>query len=257
MSDHVDNLIENKNILKEIQVIQLIVTDLTRFKDPNHVCVAGLTLDGQTCIRPMKEKGIGPSNPYLTYERCKLDNIRPGTIIEAHFKDTCCKEDPHIEDQNYRTLRVVRRGTSEEFEETLRRSATRTLATGFGVPVLTKCIPVNGPTPLRSITTLEITPTQLAISVCFDKLRATFTDGSGSTFSNLSVTDLGFVDYFGSGKAVTHELINFLRRARAMFLRVGLSRPFSSTDGRSGYWLQVNGIYTFPDIPNGIRSFLR
>lgn len=234
---------------------QIIVTDLTRFKDPAHVCVAGLTLDGQECIRPMKAKVPGQSHPYLTYDECKLGQILPGVIIEADFRSNGHIDAPHIEDQYYRNLRVVRQSTSAEFYDVLNASATTSLAAGFGVPVQTKYIPVNGPAPLRSIITLKIDPAQLTISNSFDKLRASFVDGVGVRLDGLSVTDLCFVDYFKNGKASLREVTNFCHNENEIFVRVGLTRPFASPDGRDGYWLQVNGIYTFPDVPNNIRKF--
>lgn len=37
------------------------------------------------------------------------------------------------------------------------------------------------------------------------------------------------------------------------FLRIGLGRIFS-IGGRTGYWIQVNGLYTFPQWINGTRK---
>jgi hypothetical protein len=38
-------------------------------------------------------------------------------------------------------------------------------------------------------------------------------------------------------------------------MRIGLSREYTATDNRNGYWLQANGIYTFPHFHEGIRGY--
>lgn len=40
-----------------------------------------------------------------------------------------------------------------------------------------------------------------------------------------------------------------------MFLRIGLITKFDHEDGRTGYWIQVNGIYTFPEFMTAIRTY--
>lgn len=40
-----------------------------------------------------------------------------------------------------------------------------------------------------------------------------------------------------------------------LYLRIGLSRPFQAPNGKNGYWLQVNGIYTFPEYMDYIRCY--
>jgi hypothetical protein len=48
---------------------------------------------------------------------------------------------------------------------------------------------------------------------------------------------------------------NFIQNQEDLYLRVGLGREYESKDGRKGYWLQINGIYTFPEYHEGIRSY--
>jgi len=50
-------------------------------------------------------------------------------------------------------------------------------------------------------------------------------------------------------------LNQLLQTKDAVFLRIGLSRAYKAPDGREGYWLQTNGIYTFPHYHEGIRSY--
>ena len=233
---------------------EIIITDLTRFKDVDHVCVAGLTLDGQVCIRPMKAKTQGNSHPYLTYEQCKSNGIFPGTVVKADFTASCGVHAPHVEDQHFRELKIIRRSTSDEFRDVLSNSACATPTRGFGVKVDTKLIPFDGPVPQKSIVTLKISPQRFTISHDYDKLRANLVDSSGVSQKNLPVTDLRYVDFFkthSNRQLAALKINSHFRSQSEIFVRIGLTRPYAAPDGRHGYWLQINGIYSFPDIWNG------
>jgi len=43
---------------------------------------------------------------------------------------------------------------------------------------------------------------------------------------------------------------NFIRQQDTVYLRIGLGREY-----QGGFWLQVNGIYTFPNYDTEIRSY--
>jgi len=73
----------------------------------------------------------------------------------------------------------------------------------------------------------------------------------------MPITELGFYDY-----AMKHHkdddldsLNQYIKSQKEAYLRIGLSRSYQSPDGRQGYWIQVNGIYTFPDYFKEIRSY--
>ena len=72
----------------------------------------------------------------------------------------------------------------------------------------------------------------------------------------LSITDRGFFDYAQKHQAdgKLNELQRFIRSQNEVYLRIGVGRQFKSGD-RDGYWLQVNGIYTFPNFLDEIRSY--
>lgn len=77
--------------------MRIVVTDLTRFQNKELLCLAGLTEDGQQCIRPLSASKPG----YLLFERCKELNILPGTILEGTFTIPQNIDAPHIEDRHY------------------------------------------------------------------------------------------------------------------------------------------------------------
>ncbi|MDE0410821.1 MAG: hypothetical protein OXI37_01185, partial [Gammaproteobacteria bacterium] len=73
-----------------------------------------------------------------------------------------------------------------------------------------------------------------------------------------SITDLGFHSYAENHhqEAGDYEDLNqLLHSQEEIYLRIGLSRYFQAPDGRAGYWIQVNGIYSFPDYFEIVRQY--
>lgn len=233
--------------------MEIIVTDLTRFTNKALLCMAGVTEDGQTCIRPMRASLPG----YLTYEECKKAGLLPGTILSGTFTPAQNAAPPHVEDNVFTNLNIRGRCTSQQFEDVLRRSSVRTFADGFGMPVNDKVLAVA---PLRSIVTLAVAPHQVTIVTGYngEGIKANVTDETGRTLRYLSITDLGFYDYVGNKatcRASIDDVNDFIASQDRLYIRVGLSRFFQAQDERAGYWLQVNGIYTFPNYQNIIRQY--
>jgi hypothetical protein len=229
-----------------------IVTDLTRFKKQDIVCIAAIEISSGVCIRPL---------PYLQAARCRELNILPGTIIEGDFVKGPDLTGPHQEDCSFTDISHLGACSATEFENILVGSLSDSIEQGFSVEMDNgqKFIPHTHAVD-RSIITLQVDPSCLAIvedSYKPGKIRLNLTDKSGRSYRYLSITDLGFHDY-----AIQHhargdlrELNNFLQSQREIYIRVGLSRSHSAPDGRHGYWLQANGIYTFPNFLEKLRSY--
>jgi hypothetical protein len=110
----------------------------------------------------------------------------------------------------------------------------------------------------RSIVTIKVKPKTIEIVEGYNPgtTRVNFTDGSGREFVSLSITDLGFHRY-----AKTHQdkkdlatLNAYISKQKQAYLRVGLGRAWDN--GKiNGYWMQVNGIYTFPEFFKDLRSY--
>lgn len=47
----------------------------------------------------------------------------------------------------------------------------------------------------------------------------------------------------------------FIKSQPEAFLRLGPSRAWQNPKGINGHWMQVNGIYTFPEFFEEIRSY--
>lgn len=240
----------------------IIVTDLTRFSKRDDLCLAGLTRDGQQCIRPLRS--LNSALPkYLTYQQCREHAVLPGTILRADFQWPDNVTAPHTEDALLASqIQLLGPATSDEFRNVLESSHVTTLHQGFGVqiPNGAKLIEPNNP-PARSIITLKIRPTQFDV---FEdkfndrKVRAHVTDASGASFKFLPITDLGFHDNIGNPetrKTTVDEAKRLIHQQDELYLRIGLTRRYAHTDGRDGFWIQVNGIYTFPNYSLVVREY--
>lgn len=231
---------------------EVIITDLTRFSTDEYVCTAVIDVNTGECFRPM---------PYLKGDKCRELGIHPGAILKGSIDFVSNPPAPHVEDANYSNLNYHGPCSGDQFKEILVHSLCDSLSDGFGIQFLSgqKHIPYIQEANC-SIVTIKVDPNNLDIhedKYKPGKVKASFTDDSGHSFKYLSITDRGFHDYAKSHQndGKLDEVINFIGNQEEIYLRVGLSRRFKSQDGRDGYWLQVNGIYTFPYFYEAIRSY--
>ncbi|MFV9689916.1 MAG: dual OB domain-containing protein [Desulfobacteria bacterium] len=232
--------------------MEIIITDLTRFSNENIVCIAGINAETNKCIRPL---------PYLPKKECKGLNILPGAIIQGNFTPKQCIV-PHTEDHSYLGKLTFKGPCSPEyFRSILRVTETSSIEEGFSVEFDQgqKHISCDTP-PQLSIITLSINSWDLDIvpdSYNPGKIKVIFTDSLRKSYRYISLTDLGFYNYAEKQARDNKidELNNFIHRQQEVFLRVGLSREYKAPDGRKGFWLQINGIYTFPEYFEDIRCY--
>lgn len=230
-----------------------VVTDLTRFREGNpDVCTALIHVDTGACVRPI---------PYLRYEIVKKLKIVPGALITGEFTPALIRFRPHTEDCDSKNLKYHGPISKNAFKSVLEKTAVASAAQGFNVELSDgqKHLPANY-TGDYSIITLRADPASVTIHRdSFDarKIKISFRDESGFQFRYLAITDLGFFDHAANDRSdkVPLALSNCVHEADELFLRVGLSRAYTSPDGRSGFWLQVNGIYTFPDKIEVTRGY--
>ena len=231
--------------------MDIIVTDLTRFAKDDLVCIAGIDVKSKQCIRPL---------PYIQKDVCKKLKILPGAILAANFTKPPKVNKPHTEDMHYDKLSFKGPCTSDEFESILKSSLYPSINEGFDgkVPAGAKVIPPESPSS-RSIITLKLKPTQIEIvRNAFDakNLRLNILDNDGRKYSYLSITDLGFHSSFISKKTNPDELNEYVRGQKKLYVRIGLSRQYRNLkDGRDGFWIQVNGIYIFPEFMTKVRTY--
>lgn len=234
---------------------RLIITDLTRFSEKiDKVCMAGIDVSTNECIRPM---------PYLTKEDCVKYKILPGSIIEGDFERFDDLEPPHIEDCRHKNLTQNGPCSSNEFLQILIGTAVASIEKGFGVPLVLRekyIEPKLAHKISASIITIEIAPKNLLLVENRYKpgeIKVHIKDNSGLCLHFLSLTDLGYYNFIKSQKDLSKALItenNFIQSQDRVFLRVGLGRLYKSGE-KEGFWVQINGIYTFPSFNSEIRSY--
>jgi len=229
-----------------------IVIDLTRFKEGNDdVCTAVIDMETGECLRPM---------PYLKGVRVRELNMHPGAVLEGEITKNIGAENPHIEDASYRDLKYKGPASGEEFKAFLERTLSDSIESGFGVPFGEgqKHIPA-GQQAACSIITIRILPRTLTIHEDAYKpgrIKVSFTDNMGHSYRYLPITDRGFYDYAKKHQddGQLDKVQSFILSQVEVYLRIGVSRQYQSGD-RNGYWLQVNGIYTFPSFYKEIRKY--
>ena len=232
---------------------KIIITDLTRFSNQDILCTAGIDVDTHECIRPM---------PYLQTSRCRELNMLPGAILTGSFSNHNNTEIPHIEDMDYKNIKFHGHCTSNEFRDILCKSAYQSIEDGFEVSLENRQKHISREAnPVRSLITISVNPQSIQIiqdQYNPSKIKAHVTDKTGKEFSFLSITDFGLHEY-----AEKHyqevgnysNINNLLQSQEEVFLRIGISRFYEAPNGKAGFWIQVNGIYSFPEYFEAARQY--
>lgn len=231
----------------------LVITDLTRMYG-GKVCIAGYD-NAHRCIRPtLPPPGI-PENALLQGDS---PIIFPFALVEFDLL-TPTPQPPHTEDQRYKTesprfIRIVhdrKKVLSWSLFDSLSDIFEQPIHDDFGFYVM-DC---QG---TRSLGTIHL---QKIEKVIYEQgmegtwdYRLRFTDGEGKHY-RLKITDLTWHYYCDSLRGedrdptqISTELTALLT-TKDVFLRIGLSRGWKKFPDRC--YLQVNGIYTFPDYLEG------
>lgn len=237
----------------------LVITDLTQMRSGNEVCVVGIDEAGK-CIRPVCEHGF--LKKYLYGSEGSII-IRPQAKVEFDLYAVACKA-PHIEDMGFNPASLKGKGIcpAKEWEGVLQTSSYVSVSDIYDGLLQEKSWVYPG-AKTRSIATLSgATIANVKLTIGTIKPRLTFNDRSGNMF-NLPVNELtlwnrcyALVKKQGHNPVeVERELVSLFQNAERLYLRLGLARPWERTKGEGERcWLQVTGVYTFPDYMNG-KSF--
>jgi len=240
----------------------VVITDLTQMPSADGVCIAGIDQNYQS-IRPvLPPPGVLREHLYIKGELA----ILPRAKVRFDFHQVPI-EPPHIEDLGFDPKSIVYEGscTEAEWVQVLRHSSFSTVEDIYD-GLLKEHRWVEPDADVRSLGTvsevqienIEIEP--LKIPGHF-KPRLAFRDSTGWIF-RLPVSDLSFrtfVDYeigsIGTTLVVSKQILKTLQSANRTCLRIGLPSPWRNpSTGKVACWMQVTGIYTFPDYLGG-RSF--
>jgi hypothetical protein len=222
----------------------IVITDLTRFKkDDATLCTAGIDLETGECFRPF---------PHLQKTFCRDHVILPGVVISACLSLIKVRTLPHSEDAFCKELKVERTLNSESFLEVLEGDAVSSIEEGFGMPLPhgEKHFPKESP-PSISLMTLRVHPAQIHLhqGIGPGTLRMHLGGHGARSIHDLPVADLRFhslVQQHPESEFYV-DLNRELHSKDEVFLRLGLGRCYTNQQGKEGHWLQVNGIYTFPE----------
>lgn len=239
---------------------KIVITDLTQMPTGNRVCIVVINESGQ-CIRPVT-KGREKSVPKdLLYSGSQLI-IRPGAKVGFDFHRVDVVP-PHIEDEGFAPDSILSKGFCNDAEwESILRNSSYTKVDDIFDNLLQDHSWVKPGANTKSIATLSqvtIVNVQLPQWEGRLKYKLSFRDSTGYEFSrpvsDLAFRELCYKEIKRDGQnhlMVSSRLTNLLKSADRVYLRLGLARPWTQPgSGELRCYLQVTGIYTFPDYLEG------
>ena len=235
----------------------IVITDLTQMPAGNQVCVVGISENGE-CIRPVCDGGFLKKYLYIN----NTVSIRPGARIGFDFIPAKI-EPPHIEDKTFNPTSIVSHGVCNRAEwESVLKSSSYTSVKDIYNGYLQDSSWVRPGTQTRSIATLSgANELNVQIREWEGRLRyhLSFKDSTGITFgrpiSDLTFRELCYKRVKMDGDpclTVSTDLTSLLKKADRVYVRLGLARPWIQPGtSEPKCYLQVTGIYTFPDYLQG------
>lgn len=232
------------------------ITDLTQMQ-LDRVCIAGLDENGM-CTRPVLLGGVHD------YHLSREGEVIIRTRARVRFQLTRCPvEPPHIEDWLFNRGTTVQEGIcgDPEWETVLRKGAFVSVESIFDGHLQERRWVLPG-SPTRSLGTVpgfQIERVTLGEYQASATYRLLFRDGAGAPY-DLSITDLSFRKFSDletkreGNRFRAAQKITQLLQGVPVYLRLGLTRPYSPQGRQPVCWLQVTGIHTFPDYLEG-KSF--
>lgn len=236
---------------------EILITDVTHMTS-DVVCIAGINHKGIT-VRPLfKHPGI--EDHYLRLRGQHL--MRPRAVVEMNLEPIANCVIPHVEDCLWITpkkTKFLRYIDDQAFKSILKRQSKPNVVEIFGTEIhINKNIaPETGTNSLGTINPLSIQKFEYKIvkrgGVEIPDYRLSFVDWSGNIFESIKVNDLNlrcYVDFLHHHENFSMEEISAKLeldfQQSSICLRVGVTRPYEGW-----CWLQVTGIYTFPDYLKG------
>lgn len=241
---------------------RILITDLTAMQG-DRVCIAGVDGNLQN-IRPVLPQP-GVLHDHLFYRNRVI--VRPRAVLRLQLDPSINAEMPHVEDYDWHDPVPP---TSLEYlmEEARWRQILQRLAKESPQPLFGTGLKSHKDARNRklksskatfSLTTIDVD--QIYFFDCqqdvFEKgkyrYRLSFRDDRQNSYDDIPVTDLALQAWAvaqirrgANPQTLSDWLSTQLQDAQQVFLRLGLGREF-----RREFWLQVNGIYSFPDWLGG------
>ncbi len=234
---------------------EFIITDLTQMQG-ERVCVAGVDHKNQQIRIDLPPPGIFQQHLYLHDQQI----IRPRAVVNLSVHTAPDRIAPHVEDfdwDRHGANQVLRIATEASWRQVLEKTTFPSVEAIFETTLHHKKNITPG-TGVRSLGTIK---PQTIDWVDYRVLqtpegekhgyRIRFTDATGTRYPEITITDLTFRYYVHALERKRREdgvrtVIAKKLKNSEVWLRLGLTRPW-----QGWCWLQVNGIYTFPDYLDG------
>jgi hypothetical protein len=235
---------------------EILITDVTQMSG-DRVCIAGINKRLEN-IRPVLP---GFSNIHIHQLSYSDFIIRPRVVLRMDLSVKDNLQPPHIEDRYWwkiKETKLVYQVDQKRWKKVLNDISSPSVKDVFGTELDhgKSILPSNG---VRSVGVVKL---RAILDFEYNVLdtrsnkkgyRLTFTDGSHTQYNGIAITDLALRRYIIStvengisAHAVASELKQKLLKSE-VWLRLGLTRPMYA----NRCWLQINGIYTFPDYLEG------
>ena len=241
---------------------RILITDLTAMQG-DRVCIAGVNEDFQN-IRPvLPYPGISLGH---VFHRGRV-TIRPRAVVRLQLDPSGTIERPHVEDYDWQEPWSLR-SMEKLLEDVHWQGILESLAANSPQPLFGAGMDSHKGAENRKLqgNQAECSLTTIAVNQTFYflceqdgfkkdkyKYRMSFTDDRENFYDDIPITDLALrswaVAQLRQGKtpqSLSDWLTGQLQNAQQVYLRLGLTREY-----RREYWLQVNGIYSFPDWLGG------
>jgi hypothetical protein len=233
----------------------LLITDITRMWS-NRVCVAGINSDGNS-IRPIFDGSHITENWLYTDEQLTIYPFsRVAFRFLKHRPDNPHSEDWIIDPDFKHKVDTASQG---ERRRLLRKFSDKNVASIFGAEIQhNPGSYIREGEGNRSLGTIKATVVDFSYGINFNRwdYRITFVDQADQVYS-LKVTDLSFryyCDFMRDKEKIGADKISKqLKRhmgSNLTFLRIGLARPNWDQYPHCCF-LQITGVYTFPDYLDG------
>lgn len=258
----------------------IVITDLTAMGGDG-VCIAGVDRDGG-CIRPVLPPP-GVLRKHL-YERPSLLTlfrewwewflgrsiskerklvIYPRVKVRFEFHRVRI-ELPHVEDLGFDPKSVVYETlcTEAEWEEVLKVSSFTSVQDVYeGHLQENRWVEPGANTrSLGTVSQIKVIMVNLPEGRNGRRYRLHFVDGTGRRYDDITISDMTFrafcdaeISQHSSPLSTSQHITHLLRGIDRIYLRLGLTRSWASDSSplRRRCWMQITGIYTFPDYLGG------
>lgn len=218
----------------------------------DNICTAGVEPNSGKTIRPLFSNSY--DDCYLTLQECRKQNIQLGSLVSFDLEKKVPIKLPHSEDhisKAKRNFQVIRLVEPDEFEGVLHSSTFNSVSAGFDnkIPTDEKFIPETDPSN-KSLIAINPMSIQVQVSTYESNRLLVHFEDQERRYSYVKLTDIGLHNFYNQSsdkEQAIKKIEDAISKQNRIYLRIGLGRVHQVGDGPRAYYLQVNGIYTFPE----------